>query len=241
MKRGCLLLVLILSTFIGSASLTFRSIGTPVIGSTIITLTLYPIADAYVNSASPNTNYGGEKNLYVSSNSEFNYTYVMFDLSSIPSDANIISANLSLYLAGTGGSIYGWPADRIGVYYCSDSSWTESKITWNDRPSFDPTPTDTWSFSMIYSVRVYKSWNVTKDVRAAFPSGKLTEVVKFEAKTKYGYAVFSSREGSDKPQLRVKFLSSSIAGDSFLLYVFAGVGTVIGIVLIIAIILLKRR
>ncbi len=241
MKRGWLLLVLIFSTFIGGASPTFMFIATPVSGSTVITRTLYPIADAHVNSASPDTNYGGEKKLYVSSNSEFNYTYVMFDLSSIPSDANIISANLSLYLASTGGNIYGWPADKIGVYYCSDSSWTESKITWNNKPGFDSTPTDTWSFSIVYTVKVYKSWNVTKDMRVALPSRKLTQVVRFETKTEFGYAVFSSREGTDKPQLRVKFLSSSVTDDSFLIYIFVGVGVVIAIVVVIAVTLLKRR
>lgn len=121
------------------------------------------MADAYVNSSSPDTNYGDIGSLYVSANSEQDFTYVTFDLSSIPADANIISAKLKVYLSSTGGSIYWSPADRIGAYYCSDSSWTELGITWNNKASFYPEPTDAWSFSFIYYVKRYKSWDITDD------------------------------------------------------------------------------
>jgi hypothetical protein len=182
--------------------LTFEAAATPETAS----ITLYPTADAYVNSESPDTNYGSEGTLLVSSNSEFNYTYIMFDLSSIPSDADIKSANLSLYLYGTRGDVYGVPADKIGVYRCSDTSWTELGITWNNKPSFDPTPTDTWSFSIIFYTKVYKRWNVTEDVIDAFTSEEmLTEVFKFEKKTGYGHAGFDSKEGSHKPKLDILY------------------------------------
>jgi len=176
---------------------------TPAIGST--TVTLYSTVDAYVNSSSPETNYGNVDSMYVSANSEQDFAYVMFDLSSIPLEANIISAKLKIYLSSTGGEIYWYPADKIGAYYCSNNSWTEHEITWNNKPSFSSQPTDAWSFGIVYTVEVYKSWDITADVRAALPSGILTDVLKFETKTGDGYAVFQSSEDTNKPKLEVEY------------------------------------
>jgi hypothetical protein len=176
---------------------------TPAIGST--TVTLYSTVDAYVNSSSPETNYGNVDSMYVSANSEQDFPYVMFDLSSIPLEANIISAKLKIYLSSTGGEIYWYPADKIGAYYCSNNSWTEHEITWNNKPSFSSQPTDAWSFGIVYTVEVYKSWDITADVRAALPSGILTDVLKFETKTGDGYAVFQSSEDTNKPKLEVEY------------------------------------
>ena len=200
MKRVLLLTIVLL--IFSSLSVSSFEVNAA-IGAT--TTTIYSVVDAYVNSSSPSMNYGYETDLYISSNSEADYTYILFNLSSIPSGANIISAKLELYLEATGGEIYWYPADKIGAYYCSDNSWTELGITWNNKPSFNLEPTDTWSFSILYSVQDYKSWDITEDVRAALPSGNLTEVLKFESKTEYGYALFHSREETDKPKLEVEY------------------------------------
>ncbi len=72
------------------------------IGSTN-TVTLYSIADSYVNASSPDTNYGGEQYLYVNGSStdlSQNVIYVNFDLSSISQNAYIVSANLELRFSG---------------------------------------------------------------------------------------------------------------------------------------------
>ncbi len=176
---------------------------TPAIGST--TVTLYSTADAHVNSSNPDTNYGSVDAMYVSANLEQDFAYFMFDLSSIPGGANIISAKLKVYLSSTGGEIYGYPADKIGAYFCSNNSWTEHGITWTNKPSFNPEPTDLWSFGIVYTVEVYKSWDVTADVKTALPSGILTDVLKFETKTDDGYAVFQSSEDTNKPKLDVEY------------------------------------
>jgi len=181
---------------------------TPVIGST--TVTLHSIADAYVNASSPGTNYGSSGSLYVSASSKLDFTYVMFDLSSLPPGANIIYARLRMHLSDTGGNIYWLPSDDIGAYYCSDNSWTEGGITWNNRPNFNSQPTDTFSFPMMYYLN-YKSWDVTADVKQAFPSGTLTEVIKFESKTGEGYAVFDSKENDDEPLLEIEYSMDPVA------------------------------
>jgi hypothetical protein len=206
-KKWFLFLAIILLV----SSLHFSSFeveAAPAIGST--TVTLYSIADAYVNSSSSETNYGSADYLYVSASSEQDFTYVMFDLSSLPPDANIISAELKIYLSSTGGDIYGIPADKIGTYYCSDNSWTELGITWNNRPSFNAEPTDTWSFSIIYYVMRYKSWDITEDVQIALPLGNLTEVLKFSTKTGDGYAVFHSRERANMPKLEIEYSTEPV-------------------------------
>jgi len=207
-RKGILILFILLLSSLPTYFSLSHVAASPAIGST--TTTVYSVADAHVNSSSPDTNYGDIDSLYVSANSEQDFTYVTFDLSSIPADANIISAKLKVYLSSTGGSIYWSPADRIGAYYCSDSSWTELGITWNNKPSFNPEPTDAWSFSIIYYVKRYKTWNVTDDVRTALPSGNLTEVLKFERKTGDGYAVFQSREGDNRPKLEIEYSTKPV-------------------------------
>jgi len=206
-KKFLLLLITLLISLPMYLSLPHVT-ASPAIGST--TITVEAVADAYVNSSSPDTNYGDIDSLYVSANSEQDYIYVMFDLSTIPLEANILSAKLKVYLSSTGGSIYWSPADTIGAYYYSDNFWTELGITWNNKPSFNPEPTDTWAFSVIYYTKVYKSWDVTEDVRTALPSRNLTEVLKFESKTGDGYAVFQSREGPNKPKLEVEYSTKPV-------------------------------
>jgi hypothetical protein len=206
-KKFLLLYILLLILMPTYFSISYVK-ASPAIGSTMTTL--YSVADAYVNFSSPDANYGGVDHMYVGANSEQDFAYIMFDLSSLPLDAYIISAKLKVYLSSTGGDIYWYPADTIGAYYCSDNSWTELGITWNNKPSFNADPTDTWSFSILYTVKVYKSWNITEDVRTALPSRTLTEVMKFESKTGDGYAVFHSKEGANKPKLEVEYSTEPV-------------------------------
>jgi len=177
-----------------ASSLSFSSFkinAAPAIGST--TVTLYPIADAYVNSSSPDTNYGNENSLYTSHNSELNYAYTMFNLSSIPSDANVISAEFKVYLS----DIEGYTGS-IGTHCSSNDSWTELGITWNNKPSFAETATDTVYYGMWVSYG-YDSWNVTVDVRDALSKEKLTEVLVDHRSSSYAH--FDSREF---PQPRIR-------------------------------------
>src|SRR4030067_1221507 len=127
-KKRILVLTAVLLSLSPLSLWAFVVNATPAIGST--TITLYTVADAYVNSSIPASNYGSAASMYVSANSEQDFTYVKFDLASIPLGANVISAKLEVYLTDTGGSIYWSPADTIGAYYCADYSWTELRITW---------------------------------------------------------------------------------------------------------------
>ena len=196
-----LILLLVIGFLASSLSFSsFKINAAPAIGST--TVTLYPIADAYVNSSSPDTNYGNENSLYTSLNSELNYAYTMFNLSSIPSDANVISAEFKVYLSDIGGY-----TGSIGTHYCSDDSWTELGITWNDKPSFAETATDTVYYGMWVSYG-YDSWNVTVDVRNALSKGELTEVLVDHRSSSYAH--FDSRESSHSPKLEIEYATSPV-------------------------------
>jgi hypothetical protein len=200
MKKWVLALttvLLILSTLYFSS---FEINVSAALGSTIVVI--HPIADAFVNSSSTATNYGTAGSMYVSANSELDYAYIKFDLSILPPNANIISANLSVYLSSKGGTVYF--QDSIGAYYCSDNSWTENGITWNNKPSSNPIPTSSWSFPSVFFYE-YKSWSITPDVTTALPSGILTEMLKFTSKTGDGYALYQSREGANQPTLYVEY------------------------------------
>jgi len=168
-------------------------------------VTLYPIADSYVNSSDPNANYGDKKTIYVRGSD--NCLYLKFDLGSIPTNAVITSAKLSLDFlygsqwSGTLGLAY------IGCFYCWDLSWTEMGLTFNNRPSFASESASTRSFGML-EYAGYKSWSVTGDANAALTSGYLTEVLRFTSGS--GTMLVASRESNSRPELFVEYTTGAI-------------------------------
>ena len=165
-------------------------------------VTLYAIADSYVNASSPDTNYGLENNLQLSTTLDSACAYMMFNLSSIPSDATIISADLEVYLSDIAGY-----TGSIGAHYCSNDDWTELGITWNSKPAYLVTATSTVYYGM-FVFYGYDTWNVTIDVRNALGKGKLTEVL-VDSRTSSS-ASFVSREGASKPKLYVRYTTQPI-------------------------------
>ncbi|MBM4302151.1 MAG: DNRLRE domain-containing protein [Deltaproteobacteria bacterium] len=92
-------------------------------------------ADAFVESQNPDTNYGGEPDLYVQYFPEFNETsmtrraYLKFDMSGIPPGHIITAAKLYLFVVGNGGH----PPPNADLYHVGDG-WTGATITWNTQP-----------------------------------------------------------------------------------------------------------
>jgi len=209
-----MLTMLILFSF--SATFHMPSVDASYIGSTSTT-TLFCAADSYVNASSPDTNYGNEQSLYVKA-SETDLTqsmiYVRYDLSSIPQNAYIVSANMKLLFSDFDNLYYGMMGggDFIGAYYCSDNSWTELGITWNNRPEFDATATDIEGFGMFIYSDSYDSWNVTEDVTKSLPSRALTEVLKFRDKNDdYGFARYQSKEAATYlPLLEIEYTTDPV-------------------------------
>ena len=115
---------------------------------------LEPVADSYVNYADPDVNYGSATLMYVYNNASYRKESLMrFDLSSIPSNQEIVSATLHLYVYTQGGN-------TDVAYLIEDDTWGEGAVTWNNRPSTGDQ---------------IGSWTLTQS--GAFVQGDLTEAV----------------------------------------------------------------
>ncbi|MEW5760316.1 MAG: DNRLRE domain-containing protein [Candidatus Thermoplasmatota archaeon] len=126
-------------------------------------ISLTAIADSYIRSSFPDMNFDN-CNLYVrpaSSGYDEYRAFIKFDLSSIQSNATIISAELSLKEIGSGS---GW-STRIFSVYPLTSSWEETKITWNNQPSYDNGIYASATVKPIATKALYDSWNITKIVQ----------------------------------------------------------------------------
>jgi len=92
-----------------------------------------PTDDAYINTASPTTNFGSATTLSVVNPSDT--TYITFDLSSIPAGytgANVAKASLKLYVNAV------TTAGSFNVDYVN-GAWTEKTITANMAPALGTT------------------------------------------------------------------------------------------------------
>lgn len=97
---------------------------------------LQAVADATLNQNHPSTNYGSTITLPVgfNTNNTLYRSLVRFDLSSIPANATINKATLSLYQVGSSGVPL---AIRV---YRSTKTWSEGTVTWNSNgTSFNST------------------------------------------------------------------------------------------------------
>ncbi len=148
--------------------------------------TFLPVADARVNEGSSDANVGTDPELRVRSSAGSSYhTYLRFDLSGL--GGSVTSAKLRLYC--TDGSDVG------GQVFETSSTWTETGITWNNRPAatsgqiagLGAVGTDKWI-----------EFDVSPAVGAPGPVSFLL------TSTSSNSALFSSREGSDPPQLVVE-------------------------------------
>lgn len=97
---------------------------TAVFASTISSLN--PVADTYVFSKRANTNFGTRNNLQVDG-SPIKIGYLRFDLASLAGE-NILSAKLRLRLSDSSVS-------SQNVKLVADDNWSETVITYNDRPA----------------------------------------------------------------------------------------------------------
>ena len=162
-------------------------------GSITETINIPPIADAYVDSYHSDEKKGNDPSLWVTNYrySDSSFIFIKFDLSSIPIDANIVSAQLKLY-AGYVSNRENVSAHYVGAYYVPDDSWREDGITYNNRPtSIYNYTTHTGSVSP----HSWCSWDITDDVSTAFRDDKgLTEALMWENTNDYGLISFYSKE-----------------------------------------------
>jgi len=150
------------------------------------TVTLNPTADTYVDSSNPTVNHGTATPLRVDG-SPLVYSYLKFDLSSVP--GTITGLTLNVY--ATSSSTAGYAVRPV-----ADTTWSESALTWNNAPPIGSANAGTsgpFSANFLTSVNVSSLINGNSLVSMAMIGINSTAIA------------FSSREGSVKPQLVVTY------------------------------------
>lgn len=175
-----------------SALSTAVPVSTP---SPTTTTVLTPREDTRVAESSPNSNYRGSTELRAEGGSDPDIvSFLRFSVSAIPGD--IYRVTLRLFVPNQNG--YG-TTDAPQVYRVG-GSWTESAVTWNNRPS--------------------RGGEAIDDAGAVQPGTwveyDLTEIVSNNATLNFGLyststdvVVFSSREGVNPPQLVITTVNGS--------------------------------
>ncbi|GAH92981.1 unnamed protein product, partial [marine sediment metagenome] len=123
-----------------------------------------PFDDVYVSDQDVDANYSGENALRIGSYYEYwQWPFLKFDLSEIPSDANITDARLYLYAYYKYASGFDVLCREV-----DDDDWMELDITWNNKSEYgallNTKPVDYTSYD---SPKSY-SWDVTSFVVSEF-------------------------------------------------------------------------
>ena len=177
-----------------------------------VTCTLTAVADASVNSAQANTNFGTNTQLNVSPNSlATQRAFVRFDLSgcspAIAPDAIVQTASVRLTTASA------VLATRTINLRSVSATWTEAAITWNNQPAVAASNTSSAGVTLGQGAGTVISWTATSDIQS-FVAGAVADfgfrLSDSAEGTPLGLAlVLSSREAaSGHPQLVVTYVNS---------------------------------
>lgn len=157
---------------------------------------LNPDADSYVflnpnNSNHADTNFGDANKIWVTAKSDgrTQESYLRFDISTV---TDVGTATLKLFTVDHPSS------GNFVVYKCSDNSWDESTITWNNKPElgdsvavFNPETAEEWAEA-----------DVTKYVKENLENEKITFVV--ATKNSEPFTSFYSKENeNNSPVLEI--------------------------------------
>jgi len=176
----------------------------------------YSVADACVLEGYPTTNFGSTVDMwagyddYLEPDGKIARSLIQFDLSAIPTGTPIDSALLQVYLV----SSYDFPGEtRTITAYRIASTWSESSVTWNTRPSYGEAY---GSASVTHGAWAWYSFDVTNLVRG-WVNGTLPNYgVMLRGPEWSGYdsswRAFSTREGSYTPQLVITYTGYPASG-----------------------------
>jgi hypothetical protein len=172
---------------------------------------IYSDSSVFVSEFHPTTNYNSGIDRYYLDVGDDENTYsfvsfVRFNLSELPDDADIVSAEIGLYLADD-------PQNSQVKMYKVRQTWGEDLVTWNTQPQYKdfskvPGLIDTVTISS--TGRTY--WNATDTVRGWY-NGSITNYgVAFESADGSFHRFSSDETPYHKPLLAVIYMSSG--GDS---------------------------
>ncbi len=169
----------------------------------------YPIADTFARSYQPTTNFGGAPSLQVSAIGDVEvdqrWTYLEFDLSAIPNNATVLSADLRLFLTSA-------PNGGSGMLKAAEVAWAEYFLNWNNRPTVSDFTYDEISWTP--GATGWQNWSAEQLVQQWVNVSGPSLVNHGLALVAYGLAIppstFHSREGSltQGPRLCVEWTDS---------------------------------
>ena len=164
---------------------------------------LHPAADAHVRNGQlfGNLNFGNSWVLEVNDSSLppplfDREIYLKFDLSQVTS---VRTAKLRLW--GTG-----WDSEVVttDVYSSPDVSWTETGITWNNKPATGPVM---WATAALQDAAAWHEWDLSQFLMGEKAMGRdvVTLVLRNSVRTKLGVGLFASDESPvNRPELVVE-------------------------------------
>jgi len=164
------------------------------------TVYLFPTDDAHVESGAASSNFGSSTSLH------WQYTccggpvhsYLKFDLSSLPPGAVVTDSKLWLYYTVTYNN-----GSSANIHSTSDN-WTESTITWNNKPSTTPGAGRAPAAGYLTGP-TWASGVVTSTVQAEANGDDTVSFVLTDTEG-HGWVVSShSKEGLNKPYLEITY------------------------------------
>lgn len=160
---------------------------TPAADATTGTLKIIVTEDtSVINGSYADSNFGGESQLHLGTADDGSWitarSWFKFDLLHIPREISVEKATLNVFVQEEWSGAAGVD-EPVGVYYCADNNWEQMAITWNNQPSFSPTPTsviDSPASPNMFIVGNWYAWEITSDVRSCLEGDKiLSEVLKY--------------------------------------------------------------
>ncbi|MPY91078.1 MAG: DNRLRE domain-containing protein [Luteitalea sp.] len=155
---------------------------------------LTPVADAYVQGGSEaDTNFGTADSLRVktASASFSRWTYLKFDLSGV---AAVGAATLRLFARVAESEVI-----DTSVFAVANTSWSETGITWNNKPALGGTPLDTISVGGDFQ---WYDLDVTSYIQNELAAGRTTIGLGLRNPTTSSQIILAhSRENANQPEL----------------------------------------
>lgn len=171
--------------------------------------TLYPSDDSPVQEGAPSS--PDPSNLYLGAGRyhDFSYgangrvrSYIRFNLSSIPSGSTIVQATLRLNHRG--GSDYPGQSRTLTLYRVT-GSWSESTVTWNNKPGYAGS---IGSFSTVYNFIGWRELDLTTQTRKWVDGSHSNYgfVIIGPESTQGIYRVLASSDSDHSPELVVRYV-----------------------------------
>ena len=158
------------------------------------------LADSYVSSGNADTNYGTSIELIIQQGTTVDkHAYLLWNLSSLPTDSIIISSVMSVYAAS------GNPG--IVEAYNTSNSWTETGITWNNKPS------EAILQDSVYFTAGWEAYDVTEATKYQFSQSNknLSIIIRYsDSVSATNFINFRSKETiyANPPKLLITYLVS---------------------------------